>query len=99
MKIDFQTVHFTADSKLIDFIKGKLAKLDKFNSRIIDISVVMKLENAGQVKDKIVEILLNVPGNSLVSKSSSKSFEQSADEAIDQVARQLKKWKAKQGGR
>lgn len=95
MKADIQSVHFTADQKLIDFIQGRLDKLQKLNDQIVDTAVILKLENTGQVKDKIAEFIVRIPGNKLVASASSKSFEQSVDESIDAIARQIKKIKGK----
>jgi putative sigma-54 modulation protein len=61
MKINMSAVHFNADQKLIDYIEKKTAKLEQFFDRIIDAQVFLKLENSGQVRDKIVELKLQVP--------------------------------------
>ena len=95
MKANFQSVHFTADTALIEFIENKLDKLQKIYESIIDVKVILKLENTGQVKDKITEIVISVPGNRLVASSTSKTFEQSADDSVDALIRQLKKLKGK----
>lgn len=95
MKTSFQSVHFTADEKLVSFIENRLTKLDKIYEGIIDAQVILKLENVGQVKDKVSEIILSIPGNRLVATSTSKSFEQATDETIDALSRQLKKVKGK----
>jgi putative sigma-54 modulation protein len=93
MKIYTQAVHFTADQKLKDFIQKKLSKLDQFSDRIVDARVVLKLENSGQVKDKIVEVSLKIPGTVLFVKEISKTFEASVDKAIDSLKKQLVKHK------
>lgn len=95
MKVRTSSVHFDADQKLISFIESKLQKLEKFFKNIIKADVVLKLENTGQVKDKIVEIKLDVPGKLMVVKESSKSFEASIDKATDVLVRQLKRNKEK----
>ncbi len=95
MKTSFQSVHFTADEKLISFIENRLSKLDKIYEGIINAQVILKLENSGQVKDKITEIILSIPGNKLVASSTSKTFEQATDESVDALTRQLKKVKGK----
>lgn len=95
MKIMIHSVHFSADQKLKDFIEKKLEKLETFYDRILDIHVSLKLENSGQIKDKWVELKLSVPGQILVVKENSKSFEESTDKAVDTMARQLKKHKEK----
>ncbi len=95
MKVKTQSVHFSADAKLLEFIEKKLAKLDQFSDRILGADVMLKLENSGQVKDKIAEIRLNVPGSTLFTKESSKSFEASVEVAVDTLKRQLIKHKEK----
>ena len=64
MTTRIESIHFTADQKLIDFIQKKLDKLDQYHDRIIDAHVILKLENTGQVKDKVVEVKLDIPGRS-----------------------------------
>lgn len=93
MKVQTQSVHFSADTKLIDFIDKKLSKLDQFFDRIISAHVTLKLENSGQVKDKIVEIRLNIPGTTLYVKEKNKTFEASVDGAVTSLKRQLQKFK------
>ncbi len=93
MQIHTQSVHFTADKKLIAFIEKKLEKLNIFYDRIIEATVVMKLENSGQVRDKIAEVRLKLPGNILIAKESSKSFEAAIDQAAVSLKRQLVKYK------
>lgn len=93
MKVQTQAVHFSADSKLLAFIEKKLSKLDQFFDRIVMANVVLKLENTGQVKDKIAEIRLEIPGSILFVKETSKSFEACIDSAIDALKRQLIRYK------
>ncbi|WP_367390873.1 ribosome-associated translation inhibitor RaiA [Lewinella sp. LCG006] len=93
MKVYTEAVHFTADEKLIDFIEKKLGKLDTFFDRIIEARVNLKLENSGQVKDKIAEVRISVPGDILVAKYTDKTFEASIDKITDMLKRQLVKYK------
>jgi len=93
MKINMSAVHFDADQKLVDYIEKKTAKLEQFFDRIIDAQVFLKLENSGQVRDKIVELKLQVPGDTLIATEVSKTFEASTDAAIDNMKRQLNKHK------
>lgn len=93
MKINLTAVHFDADQKLIDYIEKKSSKLSQFFDRITDAQVFLKLENSGQVRDKIVEIKLMVPGDTLVATESSKTFEAATDAAVDNMKRQLNKHK------
>ena len=91
MQVTFQAVHFTADQRLKDYISDKLQKLVKFYPKILQVTVYLKLENSGQVRDKIVELKLNVPGHTLIASNSDKSFEASFDEGLENIKRQLKK--------
>ena len=93
MKIHMTAVHFAADQKLTDYIEKKAAKLNQFFDRIIDAQVFLKLENSGQVRDKIVELKLMVPGDTLVAKEVSKTFEAATDAVIDNMKRQLNRHK------
>ena len=70
MKVNVQTPHFVADQKLINFIQKKMDKLEKFYDHIICADVFLKLENTSDRQNKIVEILLSVPGNELKNKLS-----------------------------
>ena len=91
MQVDIQAVRFTADQKLKDFIQEKLEKLSKFHHKIISTVVYLKLENSGQVRDKIVEIKVSIPGSTLVAHAIDKTFEAATDDALETLKRQLKK--------
>jgi len=99
MRVQTQSVHFVADRKLLEFIEKKVNKLETFYDRIIDADVTLRLENTGQVRDKIAEIKLQVPGDTLVVRESSKTFEGSIDGAVGTLKRQLIKRKEKMTGR
>jgi len=98
MKIQTTAVHFDADQKLIDYVTLKTGKLGQFFDRIIDASVFLKLENSGRVRDKIVELKLNVPGETLIATESSKTFEAAVDLAVDNMSRQVKRHKQRLAG-
>lgn len=95
MKVHTEAVQFKADQKLLDFIEKKMSKLENFFDRIIDADVKLRLENSGQVKDKVAEVRLHVPGVNLFAKETDKSFEASVDGAIEDLRRQLTKYKEK----
>ena len=95
MKLQMHSIHFDADSKLIDFIQKKVDKLETFFDRIIDGEVFMRLEKNGARENKIVELKINIPGDQLFAKEQAKSFEAAADKAVDAVRRQLKRSKEK----
>lgn len=95
MKLQMHSIHFDADYKLTDFIQRKADKLDTFYDRIIDGEVFMRLDKNEKNANKIIEIKLNVPGKQLFAKNQSDSFEGAADEAVEGLRRQIKKFKEK----
>ena len=94
MKVQVHAVHFSADSKLIDFIQKKIDKLETFYDRMVNGEVYLRLNNEG-VENKTVEIILNVPGTQLFATEKAKSFEEATDTATDALRMQLKKFKTK----
>lgn len=92
MNVNIQTVHFDADRRLIEFINQRIQKLNMFSDRIIRVNVFLKLDNVvHSIKDKIAEIRVHIPRHSFFVKSTSKSFEQSFDDAIESMIGQIKK--------
>jgi putative sigma-54 modulation protein len=97
MNVHIQALHFDADSKLVDTINQKIAKLNQFHDRIIKVDVFLKLDNVvHNIKDKIAEIRVHVPKADFFVKATSKSFEASFDEALEAVINQIKRKKEKQ---
>jgi putative sigma-54 modulation protein len=97
MNVNIQTVRFDADTRLVEYINRKLEKLNTFHDRIIQVSVFLKLDNVvHNIKDKIAEIRVHVPRHDFFVKSTSKSFEQSFDDALDSIVNQIKRKKQKQ---
>lgn len=96
MNVQIQTVHFDADSKLLEHVNKKVGKLSTFHDQIVNVDIYLKLDNvAHNIKDKIAEIKVYVPKHSYFVKHSSKTFEESFDKALDSMANQLKRQKEK----
>lgn len=96
MNVNIQTVRFTADSKLIDYVNRKMQKLTTFHDRITKVEVYLKLDNVvHNIKDKIAEIRVQVPRHQFFVKASSKSFEESFDNALESLFTQIKRKKEK----
>lgn len=93
MQLRIETPHFTADQKLLDYIERKVQKLDQFYDRILFVDVYLKLENSGQIRDKIVDIKINVPGDTLFISETDKTFEAATDTIVDRAKRLLKRHK------
>ena len=96
MNVNIQTVHFDADSKLVSYIEKKISKLSQFHDSITKVDIYLKLDNVvHNIKDKIAEIKVAIPRHEFFVKHSSKSFEESFDEAMDAVITQIKRKKEK----
>ena len=97
MTVNIQTVRFDADSKLIDHVSKKLQKLGNYHERITKVNVYLKLDNVvHQIKDKVAEIRVKIPRHEFFVKQTSKSFEESFDNAMDSITTQIKRLKEKQ---
>jgi len=95
MKITVQSIHFTADKRLLDFIQKKTDKLDTFYDHIISGEVYLKLENVEDEANKITEIKLLLPGNQIFAKEQCKTFEEATDLAVESLRKQIEKHKQK----
>jgi len=97
MNVNIQTVHFTADTKLVAYVSKKMEKLNTFHDSITKIDVFLKLDNVVHtIKDKIAEISVHVPRRQFFAKCSSKSFEESFDNAFESLVNQIKRKKDRQ---
>lgn len=96
MEIRIQSIHFDADVKLLEFAKKKVQKLQTFFDRVQDADLYLKLENnSAQIRDKVVDISINIPGSTLHASETAKSFEEAIDSSVEALIRQLQKHKEK----
>ena len=95
--METKSIHFTADQKLLDFIEKKLNKLDTLNGSVQRAEVILRLENSGQVRDKIAEIKLHIPGASIFSKQTAKTFETAVEKSVSTLRRQILRFKERKG--
>jgi putative sigma-54 modulation protein len=95
MKVNMQSVNFTVDRKLVDFIQRKMDKLETYYDKIIDVDVYLKVENTSEKENKIADVRVNIPGDDLMVKKQCRSFEEAIDEAANTLQRALLKRKEK----
>jgi putative sigma-54 modulation protein len=95
MDVKVQSVNFTADVKLIDFVNDKVTKLTTFSDAIISSEVFLRLDKSTEKENKIAEVKILVPGKELFAKKQSKSFEEATDLAIAALKKQVEKHKEK----
>jgi putative sigma-54 modulation protein len=98
MNVQIHSVKFDADKKLIDFVHQKLGKLTQIGEDIVNAEVFLRLDKDIEKENKISEIRLELPGGPLFARKQSKTFEESMDEAIDAIKKQITKHKQKKRG-
>ena len=91
MSPQIQTDTFEADRKHIKYVETKMAKLDRFIERATGADVILKLDKDNEKGNKVAIIRIEVPGDDLVAEARSKSFEESVDNAIDALKKQIEK--------
>ncbi|MFT4698393.1 MAG: putative sigma-54 modulation protein [Flavobacteriaceae bacterium] len=96
MKVNVQNPNFIVDEKLVGFINKRLSKLEVFYDRIIYADVFLKIQKTSNKENKIIEILLSIPGDDLIAKKEAKTFEEGVDECINALEKQLKRRKQKE---
>lgn len=96
MKVDIQAPFqvFEHTQKLIE---DKLTKLDNFYERILGAKVFLRddVNRFNHKTSRVVEIQLEIPGNTLFAEAADETFEQALASAIEKIKRQLLKVKEK----
>ena len=96
MEVKINSVRFTADQKLVNFVNKKVNKLDTFFDGIINAEVTLKILKPEISNNKISELRLSIPANRhLFAKKQADTFEEATDLAIDAIKKQLGKYKEK----
>ena len=98
METKIQSLHFDADKKLLEYIEEKLKKLVHYSDDIIGTEVILKLDKSSHSDNKVVEIIINIPGNDLFSKRQCHTFEEAVDETVAALKTQVIKHKEKVKG-
>ncbi len=95
MDFKVNTVNFTADQKLVDFIHGKVKKLELMYDHIIASEIYLRVDKNNEKDNKVAEVKILLPGNELFAKKQCKSFEEAADSAVAALKKQVEKHKSK----
>ncbi|MDR2909847.1 MAG: ribosome-associated translation inhibitor RaiA [Bacteroidales bacterium] len=96
MEIKINSVHFSPDQKLMDFVNKKVSKLNTFFDGIISAEVTLKVLKPEASENKISELKLSIPANNnIFAKKQADTFEEATDLAIDAIKKQLDKYKEK----
>lgn len=95
MKINIQSVGFSANESLLEYVEGKIGKLDTFYDQIVAANVFLKLDNNNSKENKIVEVRLEVPGDDIVVSKEGQEFPEAIDVSYDTLKRLVIKKKEK----
>ncbi len=95
MNVNIKSVHFRADKKLEGFIEKKIQKLSGLHEGLMGSEVILRLDNSDTRENKIAEIRLSLKGEKLFAKKQSKTFEESTDQAVDALKKQIEKYKGR----
>jgi putative sigma-54 modulation protein len=94
MKTTFTARHFDASKELHEYAEDAVQKLDQFYDRILTCDIVLQPvpddENPQQA-----ELNVKVPQKLINAKEQASSYEQAINMVIENVVRQLKKYKQK----
>ena len=96
MNVNFQSVNYTADIKLVEFTQKRMEKITQFYNQIVDVFVYTKVENSSDSINKFAELKIGIPGDDVIVKKTAKSFEEAINQAADSAERILKRRKEKQ---
>ncbi len=95
MKVSVQSVNFNISRDLVAYIEKKINNLEKFNDHILGAEVFLKVQSTSEKENKTVEVKMELPGNDILAKKSSKTFEDAISQAADSIRKQLVKRKEK----
>jgi len=95
MKVNVHAVNFNVDGKLVDFVQGRMNKLEKYYDRVVSSDVYLKVEKTSEKENKIVEVKINVPGDDFLVKKQCKTFEEAVELSAESLERLLVKRKEK----
>ena len=99
MEVRIQAIHFDASEKLQEFIQKKVAKLEKFCDDIKKVEVSLKVVKPETVMNKGAGVKVLALNGEFFAEKVSDTFEESVDECVDALSKQLTKAKEKLRGK
>ena len=93
MNTIINTAKFKADEKLEKFIHDKVAKLDRMIDNATKCEVFLKIDKTESDNNKIDEIQLALPGQTLFNSKQANTFEEAVSECVDAMKVQIEKYK------
>ena len=95
MKIEIQSIHFTPDGDLVDFVNKKVEKLSLLDDSVIKTNVFLKIDKPESPDNKITEIRIHSSQGEYFAKKQCDTFEESVDLSVQALRKQLLKSKGK----
>ena len=93
MNTTINAVKFRTDEKLEKFIHEKVAKLDRMIDNATKCEVILKVDKPESDNNKIAEIQLALPGQTLFISKQADTFEQAVADCVDAMRVQIEKYK------
>ena len=93
MEIRVQSIKFNADQKLLDFVEKKFSRVEKFYDAITGVDVALSL--LPDQENKNVQVIVSVPGGTIVVEKNAKTFEDAVVDCADILKERLVKEKEK----
>ena len=95
MNVKIQSVKFDADRKLVDFIQGKMDKMDRFVENALGAVVTLRIDKDDEQGNKVAGVKIEVAGGELLAERRCKTFEEAIDLCLDAIKKQIDKYKEK----
>lgn len=94
MKTTFTARHFDSSKELHDYAEGAVQKLDQFYDRIIACDIILQpVPDDESPKQAVLNV--EVPQKLLNAKEQASTYEKAINDVVDNISRQLKKYKDK----
>jgi putative sigma-54 modulation protein len=93
MNTTINAVKFKADEKLEKFVNEKVAKLDRLIDNATKCEVNLKIDKPESDNNKIAELSLNLPGQTLFNSKQADTFEEAVAQCVDSMKGQIEKYK------
>lgn len=93
MNIAINAVKFKADPKLEKFVADKVAKIERLVDNATKCEVFLKVDKPESDNNKVAEISLTLPGQTLFNSKQADTFEEAVSECVDTMKVQIDKYK------
>ncbi len=94
MKTTFTARHFDASQQLKEYSVDAVQKLDQFYDRIVTCDIILE-PTPDDEEPQQAELNVKIPQTLLNAKEQAPTYEQAMNRVVDNITRQLKKYKNK----